>query len=351
MPSFGSKNSVKVTHDSIGGESYSRILAIFDRDKTDPSVTGASNRANVTFKTEASFDSQVKSMPSDLYTHAAGQDLAGIFMPYQTAVGSGNLPCFNATAITASGGINLNKLLPFKWDHTQTTYIYDRARIQGSGGADSLRGLISGDFYAGDVDRFRDISDVRGIGIRLPAMGVGWGYATDNTPFPSGTTVSGVATFKGQFTNGWQIDPKDYVAAPFDFRYDKRRNVWTMGPDGFWAEITDVNVVAYPSLPPNGLLVPYYSWVEKDLHPSGYMTTIPNPRSGTESRMPAHEVNYNINVPSGTHVWLWLHPDGDRYSFFFPEVRMPAGQYQHMGYRMVSQSQPGWDFTRSHGLL
>lgn len=183
-------------------------------------------------------------------------------------------------------------------------------------------------------------------------MGVGVGYATDGTPFPSGAPASGGnATFKGGFTSAWQVDPKDYVAAPFDFRYDKRRNVWTMGQEGFWAEITDVDVLALPNLPPNGLLVPYYSWIERDLHPSGYMVAMTGARSGTNSRLPAHEVNYNINVASGTHVWMILHPDGDRYSFFFPEVRYPAGQYQHMGYRMVSQNQPGWDFTRAHGLL
>jgi hypothetical protein len=131
----------------------------------------------------------------------------------------------------ASGMINLMDLLPFQWEPWSSGYVIDRY-FDPSGDANTS--VISSDSYYKSSDRFRDPSDIRSIGIRLPLMGVGWGYTHENDPYPSGSIER---RFAGNVTQGHTVDPSEYIAAPIDLRYDKDRNVWSSPREGFWAEI------------------------------------------------------------------------------------------------------------------
>jgi hypothetical protein len=87
---------------------------------------------------------------------------------------------------------------------------------------DSYADVLSGD--KSDRQSYNRTShDIRGVGLRLPVMCVGWGYDTDGEPVPAG---SGTGKFVGEKDHGYQVDPQEYIAAPLDVRYNKERHVW-----------------------------------------------------------------------------------------------------------------------------
>src|SRR5690606_18027297 len=93
-----------------------------------------------------------------------------------------------------------------------------------SGYNDSYGTVVSGPSNSLDPAQIRHNFSIRGVGLRLPAIGVGWGYDTEGNPFPPGSG----STFIGDVEHGHQIDPVNYVAAPIDLRYDRTRKVWTI---------------------------------------------------------------------------------------------------------------------------
>jgi hypothetical protein len=226
--------------------SYDRVLAIYNQQGetygTDSTIQARANRVSIGLKDSNSFLQAVDSVDSETFNRMAGSDLANIFMPFQTKVGmSGVMPGFitglSTTATLPSGNtVNFHHVLPFYWNASDTTHLQDRFYAPSG---DSLRGIISSDTHYQGVDGYRDVSNMRSIGLRLPLVGVGWGFTLDdNNPFPSGSNPnpalypSGTKFFKGGLTKGWQLDPSDYIAAPIDFRYDTNRNVWTCGGAG-----------------------------------------------------------------------------------------------------------------------
>lgn len=64
-----------------------------------------------------------------------------------------------------------------------------------------------------------DPGTARGIGIRFPMIGVGFGYDVNGNPVPA---ASGGSTFASGYLN----DPTMWKAGPVDFRWDDSRKVW-----------------------------------------------------------------------------------------------------------------------------
>lgn len=211
-------------------EGYSKILAIihnadFD-EPTSPSTSIRNGRIAMSLTTHSKFNQFLSNLPNgDLYGLVAGGDISNILIPFYGATDyNGLYPSFSQDADmnsqAQSGVITLVDLLPFQWEDN-VNYLYDR---YASPSGDSLSYMVSGEDYPGNVDRFRDVSETRGIAFRLPMLAGGWGYTKDNVAIPSGTTSS---KFAGETTKGWNVDPLQYIVAPVDFRYDIQRNVWT----------------------------------------------------------------------------------------------------------------------------
>lgn len=310
--------------DSIGAHSYDKIFAFFNKNPGDKSAVGKASRMQVGLKTNLSYRAMLENTTSGIYQNMAGSDLSNIIMPFISVIGSGDMPSFNTTVRTSglpssSGNFpQFNDILPFQWDSTQAGFYYDRFHPATSG--DSQGYLLSGDLVPPDPDRYRNIAKIKGIGIRTPQMIVGWGYTTHGIPWPSGAPIasgvaSGLIPFKNGDFRGWTVDPQDYVAAPFDARYDVRKNVWTAGSQGFWATINDYKYIpgATPTAP-SGIS---YGWREIFFRASGYLdngSPFPNVESGTTTINPAYEVN-NMSVPIGVKVWMYPRDRQDYYLF------------------------------------
>jgi len=232
MPSFEQSSSkFTLAPEEAGSTSYDKLLSIFYPNASDQSILGRTNRYHIGLKTSVSYENTLATASSGDFPKMAGCDLSTIFAPFQTAIlASGGLPCFHAnvtssgSAVVTSGSqINFYDLLPFRWVPQDTGYLYDRSQVpRGSG--DGLGHIISSNKYYGDINRYRNISNIRSVGMRLPMMCVGWGYSLEGYCIPSGNTVN---KFKGEHDHGYNVDPNDYVAAPMDLRYDKDRHVWT----------------------------------------------------------------------------------------------------------------------------
>ncbi len=245
MPAFEQSSSHRRNISSQGSYSYDRILAIYNEqgDKNDPKagVAARQNRVHISIKDNITYDQNIKDADTKSYQRMAGADLSNIFMPFQTKINvSGSLPGFHKTVpsgnvnqLPSGNNITTHDMMPFRWEPAETDDVYD---YYSAPSGDSLKGIISAETQYGNVDQIRDIGNQRTIGLRLPLMGVGWGYTLEEKhPWPSGSVSnpaafpSGARFFKGGLTKGYQLDPSDYVAAPIDFRYDIRRNVWTCG--------------------------------------------------------------------------------------------------------------------------
>lgn len=360
--------------DSAGAGGYDKIIAIFNKSQ-DISAYNRANKAKVMFKSSESFERMLEETPSGIYKSTAGSDVSNIFYPFETFYGSGNkLPGFhpNASGVwTPSGNnssvvVNINNLLPFRYDATQSGYLYYLPEVHTSG--DAMRGMVSAERYYGNPENYRDISNIRSIGLRMPMVAVGWGYTTDGVPVPNQSGLLGSENpslieyieqrFKGGFTNGYEVNPDDYVAAPIDLRYDPQKHVWT-GPKGFWAEITGSSGVYVTG---NGIsigdgsgIITAYSWKEQVMGDVGILATPTRYRYGTYTKYPAFEVNNVSTVASGTKVFLQVKEREDRYSFTTGSTSTSstdsAGQYQYMLHMMVSQNSSGWDFGRAHPII
>lgn len=313
-----SSNSSRTS--STGG--YSKVLAIFNKQTGNLGPMFRSWSAQVILKDKESYEQSLLELDSTDYETHAGCDLSALLMPFCSSAGSGSMPSFHVSAKDAPttaessdpSGVPIKnyKILPFKWEKNNNTIVYDRS-LSPSG--DSLGYVVSDTLYRGDVNRYRDPSNIRSLGFRFPMMGVGWGYTTAGQPFPSGNSKT---KFKGELSDGTQVNPCDYVAAPVDFRYNIRKNIWTI-PVGFWAEITGLaSGTSLAAGDVSGMI--YYSWREKKPNASGIMVPLDSSEEGQSGRkgsIPALEVNRNGMVPSGTNVWIYPSDRTDLVNFQF----------------------------------
>lgn len=201
---------------------YTHILGFFRPTiASDVDDSDKINRASVVFKTKAGFEDTLKYARQDAYKGMGGFDLSSLFMPYSTT--SGVMPYLPAPSGQDDSLINATKLTPFYVDPT-ATQIRD---LNDESGYAPVKDIVSGNRYPGSPSQFRHRGEIRGIALRLPAIGVGWGYTTNGNPWPQDSDDSSL--FKGGAPSGQMLDPKNYVAAPIDLRYDTDRNVWTGG--------------------------------------------------------------------------------------------------------------------------
>lgn len=199
----------------------SHLLALFTPASEANSPLERLSRIAVTLKTKEGFEKSIAGTKTESYANMAGAELSSLFVPYETYATSGSMPMFPNSSGLISAAVILTDLIPFKpMDNLGRT---DRF-LNGSGYHDSMNGVLTGSGYQGDLDRYRDYSHVRSIGHRLPMVGVGWGFDLEDNPVPAG---SGDMLFKGELPSGYMVDPKDYQAAPIDFRFDSDRGVWT----------------------------------------------------------------------------------------------------------------------------
>lgn len=215
--SFDSKQSSSLENTSL----FSKIIAFFNPNGS--SVQTKSHKATVGLKTAENYKQTLFTLPNSDYINTAGCDLSSVFYPFQAGSGDRTFPTFSRDyyKTTGSGFVDFNHLLPYMFDHTQSTYLYDKY-LAPSG--DINNDVVSAELYYKDIDRLRDISNFRSIGLKLPLVGVGWGYTHMGQPIPSGISVG---KFTGELTNGYMVDPVNFIAAPIDLRYDTIKNVWS----------------------------------------------------------------------------------------------------------------------------
>ena len=349
MP-IGANNTYKV-NETEGNSGVSKIFALYDKN-SDGSTIGRQNKATIVLKSDLAFNATLGFLASGLYTSAAGCDLSSIFFPYQARSSGTNvkdtMPLFDGklqpSSVYSLKPVNLYTLMPYQFQNTNTIFVQDMAYVPSG---DSHKSLVSSELFRGNVDYIRSLDDIRSIGIRLPAVGVGWGYTTWGDPFPSGDILGSGHTAKYLWrtssTNqndvnvedGWRVDPNSYVAAPIDLRYDPYNHVWT-SPKGFWAEVASQG---------SGL----YSWREIIYGFNG--TASYGSRSGNISQSPAIEANHDSDA-SGI---VFLQPKEHRHYYLFAKGGggggnniSAVGQYQYMVYQMISNNSAGWDYVRAH---
>jgi len=203
-------------------DSYTKLLFEFEYGAAS-GVQDKIARSVGSLKTDRAYDQALSSKASSGYKKVAGCDLAAIFMPFRVA----SLPAFGNDTMPTVWDVSNARVdiahgnTPFQMDTSQTDTIINRY-IGPSG--DSMPGVVSSDQYYGDVNQLRDPSEVRSVGFRLPMMGVGWGRGLDGRPWPSGSDTT---MWAGEVKQGSMVDPRDYQAAPIDFRYSPVRRTWS----------------------------------------------------------------------------------------------------------------------------
>jgi len=170
-------------------------------------------------------EDQLVSTDSDSYINTSLSNLSDLFMPFAgpSRPEGSYVPMMSGAEMPDmdSSDINMWDMLPFKYD-ADATGVVNRMHIEDGGTSDSMQ-YLSGDRHGGKPRKYRHDKYIRGMGLRLPLVGVGWGYTTDGNPWPSGTSTD---QFRGDTDNGWEVDPKDYQAAPIDIRYDTEKGMW-----------------------------------------------------------------------------------------------------------------------------
>lgn len=307
-------------------------------DSTENNATTKRNRYKVALKNRVDFENMLinTSESGGLYQQIAGNDLSDLFAPWHFGSDNDSIP--TVTIVEASSGeVTSQNLLPFRGDTTETSGILSLE--QAPSGGDSMT-PTSSDRYYGSPDLYRDLSDIRGVGFRLPAMAVGWGYDFDGNPVPSGTD----GKFKGEVTNGYEVDPKDWISAPIDLRYDKERGVWTTSNGiGFkTVKITgssqDFNNSRY-----------IYDFTEVEHTGEGYGGWTTKPGGITGQAYNGMEVASNASEAVANDSIVFVAKVNDEWWFSSGtsiSSSAPIGSTQYQVYQMVSNSEAGWDYGR-----
>ena len=150
---------------------------------------------------------------AQVYTNhnsVASMSIDGMFRPFST---SDNLymPSFTIPVETGQPCTSLD-LNPFCRD-MDIKYI-----TQGTGIPDWGMNTIQPD-NSGDISIY-EFSDYRGLGVRLPAVGVGWGRSNNGTPIPASTGNA------DEFMDGHRYKMNEWKAGPVDLRWDEDFGTW-----------------------------------------------------------------------------------------------------------------------------
>ncbi|TXT66120.1 MAG: hypothetical protein BAJALOKI3v1_50120 [Promethearchaeota archaeon] len=224
MPLYSEYQSYDPSVPNDNAENFNSIVGYFNNVPSGTDNEFKINRTYVSITDSFAVENNLASVSDEFYQQSFSTNLSNLLMPFSTASGN-SIPTFSSSAgsESSSESVVLSNLLPFEW--------------VGHGGSGTLLNLYtypSGGFYTGtttgsgynnNMQQYMRNDDIRSIGLRLPVIGIGWGYDTDDNPFPESSSDS--TKFIGDVDHGRLIDPKEYVAAPIDLRYDRDRNVWT----------------------------------------------------------------------------------------------------------------------------
>lgn len=155
------------------------------------------------------------------YEDKAFMSMDGLLSPFSTVEKSG-WPSFILPE--TSGEVDVYSINPFPYGHSIIAMSY--------GSGVQHNGLLrdSGEVpYSGD-----SVVPYRALGLRLPAVGVGWGFDINGEPVPAGTGVNG-------FTEDYLYNVANHKAGPIDLRWDEDRGVWGSVPTSIYlAKLTNL---------------------------------------------------------------------------------------------------------------
>ena len=223
------KISLKIKH-----MSYSKIFALVNK------KASKKNRHFVSLESRDSFDKKLRK--AEDYKTVYGEDLGNLFIPWEIDSSNdtrkGFKGDFEDPKNMGSGETpDQHPLYPFKYNPKESGVLYQQGSVQDS---DSLHSLVSSDRYRLGPDIHRDVTSMRGVGLRLPIIAKGWGHDDVGNPVPSGLTRDKFLNSQDPakpYINGYEVDPKDYIAAPIDFSYNKERKVWTIQHERVFAKL------------------------------------------------------------------------------------------------------------------
>lgn len=158
-------------------------------------------RANVLMAPMHNIDAHLK---QDYDKKALGS-LDTIFRPFATSSSDSNFPHFETP--TDSSVPCVTNLNPFTTPHDMSLL------ISGTGVPDN--GIVVQDNGEG-------VTDYRAIGLRMPMIGVGWGYDTGGKPVPNATPESPGDSYADDYRTRMDL----WKAGPIDIRWDDDRKVW-----------------------------------------------------------------------------------------------------------------------------
>jgi len=150
------------------------------------------------------------------YVNKSAMSLDGLFRPFSTTTHE-IMPVFTVPADTDEIATSL-KLNQFQRDQ-DTNYITRDVVIKDWG----LNTITPDESGAMPTTSF---STYRGLGLRLPAVGVGWGYDIDGLPVPANPDNP------DEFMDGHRYKMSEWKAGPIDLRWDESRGVWTATGSG-----------------------------------------------------------------------------------------------------------------------
>lgn len=155
------------------------------------------------------------------YEKKALMDLSGLFRPFETSEVTGHgLPFFKEVT-PENGQITDQSLNPFKTSevHNGTSVGHDIEIIARGNSLDDIEDLSikkEGSHGSGPF---------RGVGLRFPMVGVGWGFDINDKPVPNADPDNPT----DEFANDYLQKPHLWKAGPLDVRWDEERGVWTGG--------------------------------------------------------------------------------------------------------------------------
>ena len=329
-------NSFRNISQDPGHENYDKILGYFYGDSE--SGKGRTASVYVGIQSSQSFADITANMDNSSYQKMAGGDLSNLFFPFSTnSLEGGSYPSYKQSE-TQDPDIGASGLSPFKYSSTQTEGlqdVYDE---------DSYGAIISNDKYVVRPSVKRNTGDIRGVGFRLPMIGVGWGYDLDGNPVPGEN-----GKFVDEVESGYQVDPSEYIAAPIDIRFDRDRGVWTA------SDTTTVIPVRITGAGSNGS--GWYSAKEVVWDSSGseghwIIQQGLKIFDGTEDNYPEiYEINGNAGLESDTiQVFAWKSQDieGNALWLFDHPDPLPDGTGEYKVLQLDANNEPHWDWVRAH---
>jgi hypothetical protein len=173
--------------------------------------------------------------------------LDGVFCPYSTNVDHATLPTFVTQSSTSELGVlDLNPFVPNRmYKSGDSDAVKEQAYYESGHNiqvANSLTQVGSG--VTEDMNFNKHLwgssgipTEINSVGMRLPMIGVGWGFTPGGLPIPADTGDN--TKFHANAFN----DPTLWPAGPIDFRWNASKGTWGIGGDSTTYLVKIVNVI------------------------------------------------------------------------------------------------------------